>query len=82
MANMIALLVANRRKSGAKYRARGLWNSGPPMTVYASAEVHMSIAKAADILGFGRDHVRVIACDERQRMRVDVLREKIEADLK
>src|ERR1044072_895061 len=41
----------------------------------------MSIAKAADILGFGRDHVRVIACDARQRMRVDSLRNSIEADL-
>ena len=52
------------------------------MTLYASEEVHMSVAKAADILGFGRDHVRVIACDERQRMRVDSLRKSIEADLR
>jgi glutamate/tyrosine decarboxylase-like PLP-dependent enzyme len=80
MANMIALLVANRRKSGVAVARTGLWNSGTPMTVYASSEVHMSIAKAADILGFGRDHVREIACDERQRMRVDLLRAKIEAD--
>jgi len=80
MANMIALLVANRRKSGAEASRRGLWNSGPPMTVYASSEVHLSIAKAADILGFGRDQVREVACDERQRIRIDLLREKIEAD--
>ena len=80
MANMIALLVANRRKSGGAVARSGLWNSGPPMTVYASSEVHMSIAKAADILGFGRDYVREISCDDRQRMRVDQLREKIEAD--
>ena len=52
------------------------------MTVYASEEVHMSIAKAADILGIGRDQVRTIACDERQRMRVDSLRQSIEADLR
>ena len=82
MANMIALLIANRRKSGAATAQRGLWNSGPPMTVYASEEVHMSIPKAADILGFGRDQVRVIACDDRQRMRVDVLRQKVEADVR
>src|SRR5215217_1362608 len=80
MANMIALLIAHRRKSGANTSREGLWNSGPPMTIYASEEVHMSIAKAADILGFGRDQVRVIACDERQRMRVDLLRQKIDAD--
>jgi aromatic-L-amino-acid decarboxylase len=80
MANMIALLIANRRQAGANTARHGLWNSGPPMTVYASEEVHMSIPKAADILGFGRDQVRVIACDDRQRMRVDLLRDRIEAD--
>ena len=82
MANMIALLIANRRKSGADTSRHGLWSSGPPMTIYASEEVHMSIPKAADILGFGRDQVRVIACDERQRMRIDLLRQRLEADLR
>jgi aromatic-L-amino-acid decarboxylase len=81
MANMIALLIANRRKSGAETSQRGLWNSGPPMTVYASAEVHVSIAKAADILGFGREQVRVVACDNRQRMLINSLRRSIESDL-
>ena len=81
MANMIALLIASRRHAGANTSRQGFWNAGPPMTIYASEEVHMSIAKAADILGIGRDQVRVIACDERQRMRVDVLRQTIETDL-
>src|SRR5690349_22012855 len=80
MANLIALLIASRRC--ANVSRKGFWNAGPPMTVYASEEVHMSVAKAADILGIGRDQVRVIACDERQRMRVDVLRQTIEADLR
>src|ERR1043165_2629964 len=80
MANLIALLIASRRR--ANVSRQGFWNAGPPMTVYASEEVHMSIAKAADILGIGRDQVRVIACDERQRMRVDVLRQTIEAELR
>jgi glutamate/tyrosine decarboxylase-like PLP-dependent enzyme len=82
MANMIALLIAQRRKSGVNTSRVGLWNSGPPMTLYASEEVHMSIPKAVDILGFGRDQVRVIGCDDRQRMRVDLLRQRIEADLR
>ena len=82
MANMIALLIASRRKSGADASRRGLWDSGRPMTLYASEEVHMSIPKAADTLGFGRDQVRVVGCDDRQRMRVDLLRQRIEADLR
>lgn len=81
MANMIALLIASRRKLENTAR-RGLWNSGPPLRLYASEEVHLSIPKAADILGFGRNHVRVIACDDRQRLRVDLLRERIAVDLR
>jgi glutamate/tyrosine decarboxylase-like PLP-dependent enzyme len=42
----------------------------------------MSIAKAADILGLGRDQVHVIDCDDQQRMRVDSLRKRIETDLR
>jgi glutamate/tyrosine decarboxylase-like PLP-dependent enzyme len=84
MANMIALLIASRSRPAnvsPNVSRKGFWNAGPPMTVYASEEVHMSVAKGADILGIGRDQVRVIACDERQRMRVDALRARIEADL-
>jgi aromatic-L-amino-acid/L-tryptophan decarboxylase len=82
MANMIALLVASRRKSAVDTAQKGLWNAGPPLTVYCSDEVHMSIAKAADILGFGRDHVRIVKTDERNRMDVVALRSRIETDLK
>jgi glutamate/tyrosine decarboxylase-like PLP-dependent enzyme len=81
MANLTALLIASRRQPGSENARKGLWNSGPPMTVYASDEVHMSIPKAADILGFGRDHVRMVACDDRARMNLRLLRERIQADV-
>src|SRR5687768_11504321 len=80
MANMIALLIASRRKAGSDVSRKGLWNAEAPMTIYASEEVHMSIPKAADVLGFGRDQVRVVGCDERQRMRVDRLVSHLKAD--
>lgn len=82
MANMIALLIASRRFNGAEASRKGLWNAGPPMTIYASEEVHMSIPKAADVLGFGRDNVRTVACDGEHRMRVENLRQSIQADRK
>jgi len=81
MANMIALLAASRRVTGSDTSANGLWNSGSPLIVYVSEEVHMSIPKAADILGFGRNNVRVIECDERLRMNVTALRSSIVNDL-
>ena len=79
MANMIALLIASRRKSRTKISRQGLWNSGPPMTLYASEEVHMSIRESGRHSWLRARSRSVIACDERQRMRVDVLRERIEA---
>ena len=81
MANMIALLTASRRKAGYNISTSGLWNSGPPLTLYVSEEVHMSVPKAADILGLGRDNVRTIRCDENLRLDVESLRRAIQDDL-
>src|SRR5260370_1351653 len=81
MANLIALLIASRTKTGTDISRKGLWNSGPPLTIYASEEAHMSVAKAVDILGFGREQMRIIECDNRMRMNVEILRERIQIDL-
>ncbi|HBB88057.1 MAG TPA: pyridoxal-dependent decarboxylase [Blastocatellia bacterium] len=81
MANMTALLIAQRAKAGREASRKGLWRSEAPMTIYASEQVHMSIPKAADVLGFGRDQVRLIGCDDQFRMNVGLLRERIAADL-
>jgi aromatic-L-amino-acid decarboxylase len=56
MANLNALMIAHRSRSPEAMVARcGLWGQARPMTLYASDQVHMSIPKAADILGLGRD---------------------------
>jgi aromatic-L-amino-acid/L-tryptophan decarboxylase len=92
MANLNALFVAHRSKAreftedeGARVGAldasrAGLWNAGAPMTLYASDQVHLSIPKAADVLGLGRDNVRVVPSDEGFRIDARALREMIEAD--
>ncbi|HEY9500221.1 MAG TPA: pyridoxal-dependent decarboxylase [Pyrinomonadaceae bacterium] len=81
MANMIALLIAARRTLGSEVGKKGLWQSGAPLTIYASSEVHMSVAKAADILGFGRDSIRTVDCDAQHRIVPARLRSLIQADL-
>ena len=81
MANMIAILTACRRRAGYHVAKSGLWNCGAPLTLYVSEEVHMSVPKAADVLGLGRDNVRTIRCDENLRMDVEALRHAIQADL-
>ena len=83
MANMNALFVAHRahaRREAADPSRAGLWNAGAPATLYASDQIHLSIPKAADILGLGREQVRVVPSDERFRMDVRLLRERVEAD--
>jgi glutamate/tyrosine decarboxylase-like PLP-dependent enzyme len=50
------------------------------MTLYASDQVHLSIPKAADVLGLGRDNVRVVPSDSDFKVDVRALREMIEAD--
>lgn len=81
MANLTALLIAHRAKSDGDVAATGLWNARAPMTIYASDQIHMSIPKAADILGLGRAQVRLVAADDRFRMNVRSLRQTIANDL-
>ena len=80
MANLTALLIAHRTHAGADVSSAGLWNRTAPMTIYASDQIHMSIPKAADILGLGRAQVRLVPSDDRFRMNADALRETIAAD--
>jgi glutamate/tyrosine decarboxylase-like PLP-dependent enzyme len=51
-----------------------------PGVLYASSEVHMSIGKAAALLGLGRNNLRIIAVDERFRMRTSDLDRAIAED--
>ena len=80
MANLIALLVAHRAKSERDVSHQGLWNTGPPQTIYVSDQVHLSVPKALDVLGLGRDQVRIVKRDERFRLDVRDLRERLESD--
>ncbi len=52
-----------------------------PGTVYASEQVHMSVPKAIALLGIGRQRLRLIACDDKFRIRTDLLRETMQRDL-
>ncbi len=61
---------------------KGLWGIRRPATIYVSDQAHMSIAKAADILGVGREQVRVVETDENFRMDVRRLRAAIERDVR
>ena len=86
MANLNAIFIAHRAKAfewggDASVSSKGLWRAGAPATVYASDQVHLSIPKAADLLGLGREQVRLVPTDREYRMDVRLLRERIAADI-
>jgi glutamate/tyrosine decarboxylase-like PLP-dependent enzyme len=82
MANLDALYIAHRAKSSAQVSQTGLWKSERPMTIYASDQVHLSIEKAADVLGLGRQQVRLIETDNHYRLDIRNLRERVAGDLR
>lgn len=74
-ANLMALCMAREAKAPANQSGvRG-------GVIYCSAEAHMSIPKAAALLGLGHDAVRLIPVDEAFRMRTFDLRCAIERDI-
>ncbi|HEX8888627.1 MAG TPA: aminotransferase class I/II-fold pyridoxal phosphate-dependent enzyme [Pyrinomonadaceae bacterium] len=81
LANLNALFIAQRVKSEADVSHKGLWNAGAPMTIYVSDQVHLSIPKAADILGIGREQVRLVKTDERYKLDVKDLRARLLSDI-
>jgi len=71
MANLAAIAAARQAKDDSSGRSR----------IYASSETHFCIAKAAALLGIGRENVRLVDVDECFKIRVDDLVAKITADL-
>jgi len=80
MANLVALQSARDRALGPAARTQGLQGGGAPLQVYTSTEVHGSVDKAVSMLGLGTDHLVRIPVDDRFRIRVDLLRDRIGAD--
>jgi glutamate/tyrosine decarboxylase-like PLP-dependent enzyme len=81
MANIICLLAARTAKAGWDVRKSGF--TGPDakrLCLYASAETHTWIQKAADMLGLGTDAIRWIPADGAQRMDVSALAKRIQED--
>ncbi|MBA3819041.1 MAG: aminotransferase class V-fold PLP-dependent enzyme [Deltaproteobacteria bacterium] len=80
MANTVGLFAA-RAAAYAEVRTQGLRGSGTPqLVIYASAETHTWIQKAADLAGLGTDAIRWIPADDQQRMDPGALREAIRRD--
>ena len=76
-ANLMALAMA--REATVTANERGL-TGAPQGMVYASDEVHMSIAKSVALLGIGRENLRLIGSDNSFRMIPHELEQVLERD--
>ena len=77
LANLTALKLARdhaSRNDAQRTGPQGRW------AVYASEERHVSIDKAVDIVGLGREAVRALPTDERFRLRLDALERALAED--
>jgi aromatic-L-amino-acid decarboxylase len=82
MANFVGFLAARAAMAPWDVRKEGLSHEGGRLLVYASAETHGWINKAADMFGLGTDSIRWIETDAEQRMAASALRGRIEDDLR
>ena len=77
---LVALICARERTSGYALAHGGLQASEAPLIVYASAQAHSSVDKAALLAGFGRDNIRLIETDAAHAIRPEALEAAVTAD--
>ena len=82
MANFMALAAAIRRQTGVDVTNDGVRSLGREPVIYASAMGHMSVPKAAGLLGLGRRAVRSIPVDEGFRIDLAELEAAVAEDLR
>ncbi len=75
----LTALTAARHRAHPTVRDRGLAGL-PPGRIYASAEAHSSVDKAAIVLGLGREGLRRVPVDDEFRMLPGALRDAMRAD--
>lgn len=78
LANFIAVLVARNKALGADGRREGV--AGRSLVAYTSTEAHNCVSRAMDMAGLGTDALRLIACDDEHRMRLDLLAQAVAQD--
>jgi len=81
-ATLCALICARERTTGFAQRGAGLQDGSAPLVVYASDQSHSSVEKAARLAGFGLEHLRAIESDGEYALRLDLLEQAIESDLR
>lgn len=77
MANFIGMKLARDRTTNDEAQYEGLQNK---WAVYVSEERHVSIDKAVDAVGIGRNYLRVLPTNQNFQLKIDALEEAIAKD--
>ena len=80
MANFVGLTVARDARAGFDAPRAGLSAAPRPLAAYASRETHSSVAKSLQILGVGRDALRLLPVTDAFELDVRALAEAVAAD--
>lgn len=80
MANLVGLAVARNEGAGYDVRRLGVGASPALFTLYGSTEMHSSIQKAVELLGFGSDALRLVPVNADFEIDVDALERMLAAD--
>jgi hypothetical protein len=78
IANLIGILVARSAKVGPSVRTGGV--DGTCLVAYTSAAAHGCLPRAMEMVGLGRNALRMIPCNDLGRMRLDALAQSIAVD--
>lgn len=78
LANMLAVVIARNASVAADIRLHG--TNSLALVGYTSAQAHSCLAKAFEVLGLGRENLRMIAVDDHFRMDTAQLEAAIQAD--
>jgi aromatic-L-amino-acid decarboxylase len=78
---LVALMCARERSTGYGLARGGLQSEERPLVVYASDQAHSSVAKAAQLAGFGRDNVRLVAHNAEYALDASALADAVRRDV-
>lgn len=81
VANLCGLLAARNNYEDSIVRNNGIFNLNKQFIVYSSTETHSCVLKAADIIGIGKNNVRLINVNSTFQINSVALEEQIKSDL-
>jgi aromatic-L-amino-acid/L-tryptophan decarboxylase len=80
MANFVGLTAARDARAGFDVARAGLTGAPRPLVAYASRETHSSVVKAVQILGVGRDGLRLLPVTDAFELDLRALAEAVATD--